>query len=122
VHNTKVLGTADRLIGGALGLLRGLIVLGLFNLLFHAVTPPEQSPVWITHAKLYPLSQLAAKGLRVLAPRGLAIAHQLSPTLANEVKSGDDEASQPSDSGQSQESRYKHHARKAIEDAVDNPR
>jgi membrane protein required for colicin V production len=122
VHATQVLGTADRLIGGAIGLVRGLIVLGLFNLLFHAATPPEQAPAWITEAKLYPLSQVAARALRVLAPKALSVAHGLSPSIARAVKGDAADSSQHSDSGQSRESGYGARERKGLGDQVDNPR
>ena len=70
VHATRVLGIADRLVGAGIGLIRGLIVLGLFSLLFNAATPPEQAPTWITQAKLYPLAQAAAKApAKARAPR-----------------------------------------------------
>ena len=122
VHATRVLGIADRLVGAGIGLIRGLIVLGLFSLLFNAATPPEQAPTWITQAKLYPLAQAAAKALRVLAPKGLAVAHQLSPAIATAVKDGSADSSQHSASGHSRESSYGDPARKGLDDVVDNPR
>ena len=122
VHSTQVLGTADRLIGGGFGLLRGLVVVGLFDLLFHAVTPPERSPAWITQARLYPVSQGAAAALRVLAPKGLAAASKITPSIAGAVKAGGDDSSQHSDSGQSRESGYGGAARKGLDDVVENSR
>ena len=122
VHATKVLGSADRLLGAGIGLIRGLIVLGLFNLLFHAATPPEQAPAWITHARLYPLSQVAGKALRVLAPKGLAVAHRLSPSIAKAVGPDGADSSRHSDSGQSRESSYGDPASKGLNDVVGDPR
>ncbi len=120
VHDTKVLGTADRLIGGAFGLVRGLVALGLMTLLFHAATPPEQVPAWISQAKLHPLAEMSATALRTLAPRGLAMAHRFSPVLANAVKGGDQ--SQTADGGQSPESGYDHAAKKGLDDVVEKSR
>lgn len=119
VHNTKVLGATDRVIGGGFGLVRGLVVLGLFNLLFHAATPADQAPAWITRAKLYPLAQAAASALRVLAPKGLAVAHRLSPSIASAVNEGTADSPQHSDSGQSRESDYAGAARRGLNDAVE---
>ena len=120
VHDTKVLGTVDRLIGGAFGLLRGLVALGLMTLLFHAATPPEQVPAWISQAKLHPVAEASATALRTLAPKGLAMAHQLTPSLTNAVKGGD--PSQTSDGGQSPENGYDHAAQKGLDDVVEKSR
>ncbi|HEY2659664.1 MAG TPA: CvpA family protein [Caulobacteraceae bacterium] len=120
VHDTKVLGTADRLIGGAFGLVRGLVALGLMTLLFHAATPPEQVPAWISQAKLHPLAEMSATALRTLAPKGLAMAHQLTPALANAVRGGD--PSQSSDSGQPPQNGYDHAAEKGLDDVVEKSR
>ena len=120
VHDTQVLGAADRLVGGAFGLVRGLVALGLMTLLFHAATPPEQVPAWISEAKLHPVAEMSATALRTLAPKGLAMAHRLTPALTNAVQGGD--PSQGSDSDQSSESGYHRRAQKGLDDAVENSR
>ncbi|QUD88832.1 CvpA family protein [Phenylobacterium montanum] len=117
VHQTQVLGTADRLVGGAFGLVRGLVALGLMTLLFHAATPPEQVPDWISKAKLHPLAEVCATALKTLAPKGLSMAHQLTPAITSAVKGGD--GSQTSDSEQSSDSGYHHAARKGLDDVVE---
>jgi membrane protein required for colicin V production len=122
VHQTQVLGVADRAIGGGFGLVRGLMVLGLFNLLFHAVTPPEQAPAWITEAKLYPLSQAAAAALRVLAPKGLAMARKLTPSITSAVKNDGADTERQSDSGQLGGSVYGARARKTSADLGETSR
>ena len=121
VHDTQILGTADRLIGGAFGLLRGLVALGLMTLLFHAATPPEQVPGWISEAKLHPLAEMSATALRTLAPKGLSIAHRLSPALSKAVRSGGD-PSQGDSSSQSPETGYSHAAEKGLDDVVEKTR
>ncbi len=120
VHDTQILGTADRLVGGSFGLVRGLVALGLMTLLFHAATPPEQVPAWISQAKLHPLAEVSATALRTLAPKGLSMAHRLTPALADAAKGGD--ASQTSDSEESPESGYHRAAKKGLDDVVEKSR
>ena len=122
VHSTTALGAVDRLIGAGFGLLRGLVVLGLFDLLFHSATPPELAPSWITQAKLYPLSEASAQALRALAPKGLSFARHLSPSIAQAVKSDDADAERQSDSGQSRKSGYDDPAHKGLDDVLEKSR
>ncbi len=121
VRDTAALGTLDRLIGAGLGLTRGLVLMGLFNLLFHAVTPPERAPAWITQAKLYPVAEASAKALRLLAPRGLTLAHRLTPAITGAVGPDDAGDAQRSGSGQSRKSVYDDAAQKGVDDVVDKP-
>ncbi|MDR3509532.1 MAG: CvpA family protein [Caulobacteraceae bacterium] len=121
VHNTQVLGTADRLVGGGFGLVRGLVALGVFNLLFHAATPPERFPTWISDAKLYPVSEVSAVALRTLTPKGLSMAHRLTPALANAVRDGGDKP-QGVDSQQSPKTGYDDAAHKGFDDVVEKSR
>jgi membrane protein required for colicin V production len=44
LHADGALGTLDRLMGLAFGVLRGLVVLGVFSLVFHMATPPDRVP------------------------------------------------------------------------------
>jgi membrane protein required for colicin V production len=117
VHETRVLGAADRMIGGAFGLVRGLVALGLMTLLFHAATPPEQVPAWIADAKLHPVAEMAATALRTLAPKGLSMAHRLTPALTNAVRGGD--PPQNTDGEDSPGTGYHHRARKGLDDAAE---
>ncbi|HLI64759.1 MAG TPA: CvpA family protein [Caulobacteraceae bacterium] len=103
VHNIKALGLIDRIAGGGFGLVRGLVALGLFYLVFNLAPPPTGTPAWIADAKLYPLAKACADGLRALAPRGSAFAGKLTPAIANAVRDGGN----ASDSGQSSQSGYK---------------
>ncbi|MEJ0067131.1 MAG: hypothetical protein WDM85_18385 [Caulobacteraceae bacterium] len=57
------------MVGVGFGLLRGLILLGVFYLVFHAATPPERVPHWIKDAALYPLAGFAGNALMGLEPK-----------------------------------------------------
>ena len=88
IKDTDSLGTADRVGGVAFGLARGLVVLGVFQLVFNAATPADRVPRWISGAALYPLSETCAKALRRLAPEGSAVAGRLGPHLERAVREG----------------------------------
>jgi membrane protein required for colicin V production len=81
VQNTSLSGL-DRVLGLAIGLARGVVMLGGFILLLNAATPPERMPKWITGAKLFPVASAAGKALRAFAPRGMKIAREVAPDLA----------------------------------------
>jgi membrane protein required for colicin V production len=84
IHQSK-LGAIDRAVGLGFGLIRALVTLGLFNIVFHIATPPERTPAWVTQAKLYPLTEFSADMLRAVAPRGSAIARKVAPALKDAV-------------------------------------
>ncbi len=88
VDRARALGTADRLIGGGFGLVRALVMLGLFALVMDALTPGEKMPSWIAQAKLFPVAQASATALRVLAPEGAAAAREIKPTIDRAVHAG----------------------------------
>lgn len=88
VHQTEHLGAVDRAVGVGFGLIRGLVALGVFHLVFHAATPPDRVPQWISGAALYPLSKTSAKALSKLAPEGSAVAGKLGPHLEDAVRRG----------------------------------
>jgi len=89
VQATNVLGTLDRTVGLGFGLIRALIVLGAFNLVFNAATPPERVPHWISGATLYPMSTAAGQMLKAFAPKGLDMAGRLKPSLDNAGRDND---------------------------------
>ena len=103
----------DRTLGLALGLARGLVVIGGLVLLIDAAMPAARVPEWITKAKLYPLADASGALLRVFAPQGWKLAGQVAPPIANAVldttlnsddrSTSDSEAASPSkrDSGYS---------------------
>lgn len=88
LQQTEVLGTLDRVVGVGFGLVRALVLLGVFNLVFSVATPAERTPGWIRNAALYPLSSFAAKALLALAPQGSAVAGKVAPALEKAVKEG----------------------------------
>lgn len=73
----------DRILGGGVGLVRGLIVIGAFTLLISAATSAERMPHWMTGAKTYPLANAAGRGLKALAPKGLKLARDTVPMALN---------------------------------------
>lgn len=81
VQDTDFLGALDRSVGLLIGLGRGLLVLGAFNLLFNAATPKDLRPVWITGARTWATAQNMGRLLTALAPKGLDIAGRLKPAL-----------------------------------------
>jgi membrane protein required for colicin V production len=91
VHQTTALGAIDRSIGVGFGLLRGLVAIGVFHLVFHAATPEDRVPQWISHATLYPLSKTCAKALSKPAPEGSAVAGRLGPHLGDAVRKGSED-------------------------------
>jgi membrane protein required for colicin V production len=85
VHGTDVLGALDRTVGLAIGLVRGLVVLGALFLMFNAATPSDLRPRWITGARTWPLASNMGRLLEALAPKGLDVAGRLKPTLVHAV-------------------------------------
>jgi membrane protein required for colicin V production len=90
VHEVHALGWIDRIAGAGIGLIRGFVILGVFQMVFAAATPSERMPDWISHAALYPAASSSATALKALEPGGLALAGKLAPTLKQAVTDGDD--------------------------------
>jgi membrane protein required for colicin V production len=91
VHEVHALGWIDRIAGVGIGLIRGFMLLGVFQMVLDAATPRERMPQWISHAALYPAATTSAKALKALEPGGLALAGKLAPTLKQAVTDdGDD--------------------------------
>jgi len=88
---TETLGTVDRTVGVGIGLVRALIVLGAFSLLFHAATPEARRPKWVTGAALYPLTTASGKMLMAFAPEGKAAAGRIRPAIEQAVREGSGE-------------------------------
>ena len=85
IQQTDFLGALDRSIGLAIGLARGLIVLGALNLMFNAATPKDLQPHWIVGSTTWPLAQTMGKLLTALAPQGMDIAGRLKPAFERAV-------------------------------------
>jgi membrane protein required for colicin V production len=100
VHEVHALGAIDRVAGLGIGLIRGFMLLGVFQMVFSAATPRERMPQWISHAALYPAATDSAQALKALKPVGLALAGKLAPTLKQAVSDdGRDPDAAPSGQG-----------------------
>jgi len=82
VRQTALSGL-DRTLGFAIGLARGVVAIGILVLLIRAATPPERMPQWFTQARVYPLANAAGSMLRSFAPRGMAMARRVAPSVEN---------------------------------------
>ena len=90
---TQAFGTVDRGVGVGIGLVRAIVVLGAFSLLFSAATPEQRRPKWITGAALYPLTTASGKMLMAFAPQGQAAAGKIRPAIEKAVREGTGETS-----------------------------
>lgn len=97
LHSQAALGTIDRLIGLGFGVIRAVIFLGVFYLVFNAATPPELTPRWIANARLLPVAQASASAIEALAPKGMKAAGRLGPALERAVEPGGNQASEVND-------------------------
>ena len=85
VRHIDTVSVLDRVVGLGFGLVRGAVLLGVFQLMLLTVMPAEHPPGWIVNAKLYPLAVDSGHALSLLAPQGSAVANQLAPTLEHAV-------------------------------------
>lgn len=117
IHATE-LGAVDRAVGLGFGLVRALVLLGVFNLVFHAATPEERTPRWVLDAKLYPLTAFCADALTALVPRGAAMFDKVAPALTDSLG---DSGDTPPDSGgdKTKATGYSPADRKALDDLVE---
>jgi membrane protein required for colicin V production len=86
IQATNVLGALDRSVGLGFGLIRALVILGAFNLVFNAATPPDRVPRWISHGALYPMTTAAARILKTFAPKGMGVAVRLKPAFVDDER------------------------------------
>ena len=124
LHADGALGTLDRLMGLAFGLIRGLVVLGVFNLVFNMATPPDRVPSWVSQSALYPLSTASARVLKVFAPKGTALAGKLAPAIEDAVHDGtrDGDASDKPSGHKPGEESYDQSQRRSVDDLVEKSR
>lgn len=87
-QQAKMLGTLDRSVGLAIGLGRGLVALGILNLMFNAATPQDLKPRWITGAMTWPTAQNMGRAVAAITPRGLDLAGRLKPSFDRAVAEG----------------------------------
>jgi len=74
IHETQTMGLLDRAVGTGFGLVRAMVLLGAFSLLFHMATPAETAPRWVTGAMFYPLTEVSGRILKAFAPNGFDVA------------------------------------------------
>lgn len=124
LHADDALGTLDRLMGLAFGLARGLVVLGVFNLVFNMATPPGRVPSWVSKSVLYPLSTASARVLKIFAPKGTALAGKLAPAIEDAVHDGTrDGGDSDKPSGRKPgEPGYDQSQRRSVDDLVEKSR
>jgi membrane protein required for colicin V production len=116
IQQTEALGTVDRTIGVGFGLVRALVVLGVFYLAFNAATPADRVPQWIKAAKLYPVADASGHMLMKLEPEGSKVAGKVAPVLESAVRDGGAPASS------SQAASYDDTSRKGLDDLVEKTR
>ncbi|MDB5456552.1 MAG: colicin production protein [Caulobacter sp.] len=119
LHANGAAGTADRLVGLGFGLLRALVVLGVFNLVFNMATPADRVPAWVSDSIFYPLSTASAGVLKVFAPKGSVLAGKLAPAIEGAVRDGasdDPRKPKPGEDG------YDQSQRRSVDDLVEKSR
>jgi membrane protein required for colicin V production len=114
----SALGLLDRVVGVGFGLMRALVILGVFNLLFHMATPPDRVPAWVEKSTFYPLSAASAQVLKVFAPKGGELAGKLAPAIEGAVRGTSDKAPD----GKSGETDYDQNQRRNLDDLVEKSR
>lgn len=88
LHQGDALGRLDRIGGLGFGLARGLVMIGVFHLVFAAITPPWRLPGWFRGAALYPVSAGVAKTIQAVLPALAVPADHLAPEVAATVRRG----------------------------------
>ncbi len=84
IQTHGALSALDRTVGMGFGLLRAFVVLGMFNLLFHAAAAEGAGPAWVAQARLFPLTEASGKVLKVFAPR----AGEMGAAITSAVRQG----------------------------------
>jgi len=120
VRTTEALSVLDRAIGVGFGLVRALVLLGVFYLVFNAATPPERVPHWIKDAALYPLSGASGHVLMAMAHQGSAVANTAGPVLEKAVKEGVSDRAKAPPSAQGRG--YGENSRKQMDELVEKTR
>ncbi len=128
IQQTDALSFIDRVIGVAFGLVRAFVLLGVFNLAVNTM-PPERLPPWITEAKLYPLTSVAAEILKAFAPQGSQLAGAVAPVMERAVREGQGPdapgqkaAPPPKAPPPGRDSGYGQEQRKSMDDLVERSR
>ena len=90
IRSQRTLGSLDRTVGLAFGVVRALVVLGAAYLVF-AATPLGHPPELMTSARLYPLVQGSGVTLAKLAPGGLDRLEGFGASLKARMSAGEPE-------------------------------
>ncbi len=122
IQEARFIGALDRSVGLAIGLARGLIVLGALNLLFNAATPKDLQPHWIVGATTWPLAQDMGKVLKAVAPKGLDIAGRMKPAFDRAVHNAVHDAAHDALDDRLKSEGYDARQRGEIEDLVEKSR
>ncbi len=120
IQDAQALSLVDRVVGVAIGLVRALIMLGVFYLIFNWVTPAERTPAWIKDAALYPVSRTAGHVLMTLAPQGVVVADKVGPALEKAVREGSSDTAPAAPGGKGKS--YDEGSRKTVDDLVEKTR
>jgi membrane protein required for colicin V production len=115
VRETQTMGMLDRAVGTGFGLIRALVLLGGFNLLFLMATPAETAPRWVTSGLFYPVSEASGRILKAFAPNGFSAARSVAPKVEKAVRDGV-RAPKPGEMG------YEARERHAVDDLVEKTR
>lgn len=87
VQGQAAFGALDRAIGAGFGLIRALLLLGMFNLLFSLVSGGG-GPTWVREARLFPLTEASGKVLKVFAPKAGDLGGRIVPAVRKMVTEG----------------------------------
>jgi len=93
LHRQAALGALDRTLGFVLGAGRGLVALGLFCLVFGAVTPRFLQPPWIIGGPLYGVGRASGALIASLAPSGLKAVGGFGRVMTDQVSAESDGSS-----------------------------
>jgi membrane protein required for colicin V production len=115
-HETQALGLLDRGVGAGFGLVRALVVLGAFNLLFQMASDKDNAPKWVTGSVTYPVTDASGRILKAFAPEGLAMARSVAPAIEKAVDDGTSSAPKGAETG------YDEGARDAMDALVEKTR
>ncbi len=103
LHRQATLGALDRTMGFGLGAGRGLVALGLFCLVFGAVTPRFLQPPWIVGGPLYGVGRASGALIASLAPSGLKAVGGFGRVMTDRVTADTDGSSESAPSSDAPE-------------------
>jgi membrane protein required for colicin V production len=92
LNQGSLLGGVNRFGGLVFGTARGLLLLGLFAMVFDKATPQSFKPSWITDSAAYPLASDAGVALAKLLPQGANAIGAFTPRIGDAIdaQSGED--------------------------------